>query len=314
MRPPKGPCAPPGCPTCQPPAPTAAFLAGPEAARCWAGGGNPNSAPMKGALCAREGAALLLLLLLLLPWPRGCFPAWGWPHCGSCRETEAAQQPRGLPPCSGSCKGFSPSLTPVASSWPRAVGELGPGDVLGSPVVPQLVQGPWGDPQGSGSGKRTTRTEGHHRDRGTFSPVSAVSIVFSPAPLPASVSPSPWESCGCCAAQQDPDHPGGGSTHVGDPGCPTAMAEVPWEGDAAQHPPFCASLGRSWQERPSCSSRAPMQRAGWVQAGPPAGRWPTGCLALAQPRRAAGGLFSSWTGRRMNSITGSRFYSTCQGA
>lgn len=65
---PKSLC-PPKVSECQPLAPTAAFLAGQKAARCWAGRGNPNSAPMKGALCAREGAALLLLLLL---FPLGC--------------------------------------------------------------------------------------------------------------------------------------------------------------------------------------------------------------------------------------------------
>lgn len=190
--------------------------------------------------------------------------------------------------------------------------------------MPQLVpslQSPWDESSVPGlakalaaekeqQGQTDTRTEGHL----PLSPSCHLDCPF-PKPLPASVSLSPLLSAGP-ALQHDgtPDHPGGAQPSLVTPAAPRrgrcplgrerSGSRSAWRlsGSALAGTSLQCQCG-PWQGEGGCS-RDPQLEPGTAHLG----------LAQPQPQRAVEGLFSAWTGRRMNSIMGSRFYSTCQGA
>lgn len=291
--------------THQPPTLTAVFLAG---QRCWAGRGNPNAAPMKGALCVREGAALLLLLP---PRPRGHFPAWSWPHRGRQRETKARGSPMASCPTQLPQRFFSSTYTP-ALVQPHAAGEPGPGDMLSS-----LMGAPAGAipaeslgrvllaraGQVSRSGEGAVETEGHSLH------LHALSSALPQFPFPSLAS-------SVAAAPLTPDRPRGlRPAHTGACSCPCRGGWGPLARGHIAAPSLLHIPGQklAGASLPCHSGRCAGRRVA-VGSAPRvgAGRW------LPCPGRAAagggGGSRRAWTGRRMNSITGSRFYSTCQGA
>lgn len=146
-----------------------------------------------------------------------------------------------------------------------------------------------------GSGEGIAGTEGHHGDRGTFSPVLFMppGLAFPSATVCLSFPfPSvralwlPSGTVGCRISL------GGVRPALVTPTASVDVADVPWEGDTLQHPVFCTSPGRSSQECPSRAGQVLLQGEGWAQAGPPswvlAHRLP--CPGLAPAPAGGGGL------------------------
>lgn len=181
-------------------------------------------------------------------------------------------------------------------------GGVSRGGVLGDPVpgVTRVPVGPcWAMVAQVARGSTTLQPPrtGYRR---TLSRVLFWSAL-APAPPPASVSLPTQAHAG--SSLEGPRITRGGLTHIGHAGCPRGG------GRGSQGHGHGTAAGVS-----PCPLHIPRQKLSALGS-----RWgpPGGCLAPAPApwlRRVAGGSLSAWTGRRMNSITGSRFYSTCQGA
>lgn len=264
------------------------------------------------------------------PWPRGRFPAWGWPRHGCRRETEAqgSMAAPGPPGLLGLPQGlFSIAYTHGISGGHALRVSWSLGMCGAPPWVPQAVpslQGPWGESSPPGLAKAPgagKEPQGRRDIVGTERRFPLSSSCHRDCPFPSAAAclsfPFPrFENHGCRPAWQDPRLlcRGVQPTSVS-PAAPMDVAKVPWQGDALQHPVFCTSPGQKLSGMPLLCRSGPVagRRVGAGRA-PRLGAGPAPALPWPRPRRAVGGLFSAWTGRRMNSITGSRFYSTCQGA